>query len=44
VRREDDTWGTTYEEVVRANDDTFYVTNCSPQLAQFDQWARGEDD
>lgn len=43
VRREDVAWGTSYEEVVRANGDTFHVTNCSPQVAQFNQSARGED-
>lgn len=43
VHRDDIAWGTTYEEVVRANGDTFHVTNCSPQVAQFNQSARGED-
>lgn len=43
VRREDVAWGATYDEIVRANGDTFHVTNCSPQVAQFNQSARGED-
>jgi endonuclease G len=37
VRRDDVTWGTTYEEVRRANGDTFHVTNCSPQIADFNR-------
>ena len=43
VRREDVTWGRSYAEVRRANGDTFHVTNCSPQVAQFNQSSRGED-
>lgn len=43
VRREDVTWGRTYEEVVRANGDTYHVTNCSPQVAGFNRSANGED-
>lgn len=37
VRRDDVAWGTTYEEVRRANGDTFHVTNCSPQIADFNR-------
>jgi endonuclease G len=37
VRREDVTWGDTYDEVRRANGDTFHVTNCSPQVSQFNR-------
>jgi DNA/RNA endonuclease G (NUC1)/subtilisin family serine protease len=37
VRREDVAWGTTYNEVRAANGDTFHVTNCSPQVADFNQ-------
>jgi endonuclease G len=37
VRREDVCWGTSYAQVVRANADSFHVTNCSPQVANFNQ-------
>jgi endonuclease G len=43
VRREDVAWGTSYELVRRANGDTFHVTNCSPQVAGFNQSQAGED-
>ncbi|MBG0793184.1 DNA/RNA non-specific endonuclease [Methylocystis sp. H62] len=43
VRREDVTWGQTYEDVVRANGDTYHVTNCSPQVAGFNRSANGKD-
>ena len=43
VRREDVAWGRDYASVVRANGDTFHVTNCSPQVALFNQSIRGED-
>ena len=41
VRRNDVAWGATYDEVRRANGDTFHVTNCSPQIARFNQSRRG---
>lgn len=41
VKREDVCWGTTYEEVQRANGDTYHMTNCSPQVADFNQASRG---
>jgi endonuclease G len=37
VRREDVAWGTTYDELRRANGDTFHVTNCSPQVAAYNR-------
>jgi endonuclease G len=37
VRREDVAWGDTYDEVRRANGDTYHVTNCSPQIARFNR-------
>jgi endonuclease G len=40
VRRDDVAWGDTYDEVRRANGDTFHVTNCSPQIADFNQSAK----
>lgn len=43
VRRDDVAWGRTYEEVRRANGDTYHVTNCSPQVAQYNQSQRGQD-
>ncbi len=43
VRRDDVAWGATYDLLKRANGDTFHVTNCSPQVAGFNQSARGED-
>lgn len=43
VRRDDVAWGHTYEEMRNANGDTFHVTNCSPQVADFNRSALGED-
>ena len=43
VRREDVAWGETYVELRRANGDTFHVTNCSPQVAEFNRSTSGED-
>lgn len=43
VRREDVAWGKTYDELRRGNGDSYHVTNCSPQVAPFNQSARGED-
>jgi tripartite-type tricarboxylate transporter receptor subunit TctC len=49
VRREDVAWGTSFAEVRRANGDTYFVTNCSPQTAGFnrsnrrDNWGALED-
>ena len=40
VRRDDVAWGDSYDEVRRANGDTFHVTNCSPQVAKFNQSAK----
>jgi endonuclease G, mitochondrial len=37
VRREDVAWGETYEQVRRANGDTYHVTNCSPQVKGFNR-------
>ena len=37
VRREDICWGDSYKEVKRANGDTYHVTNCSPQVADFNR-------
>jgi DNA/RNA endonuclease G (NUC1) len=40
VRREDVAWGDSFDEVRRANGDTYHVTNCSPQVAAFNQSAK----
>ncbi len=37
VRRDDVAWGDTFDELRRANGDTFHVTNCSPQVAEFNR-------
>ena len=41
VRREDVAWGTSYDQVRRANGDTYHVTNCSPQIASFNRAGSG---
>lgn len=45
VRREDPGWGATYDEVRRANGDTFHSTNCAPQVGDFNRqiWLRLEN-
>jgi endonuclease G len=43
VRREDMCWGDSYEQIVRANCDTFHVTNCTPQVLGFNRSNKGED-
>jgi endonuclease G, mitochondrial len=40
VRREDVAWGNSFDQVRRANGDTYHVTNCSPQVAAFNQAAK----
>jgi endonuclease G len=50
VRRDDVCWGGSYDEVRRANGDTFHTTNCSPQVAHFNRsnlgglWGRLENE
>lgn len=39
VRRQDNAWGSTPEEVEFANSDTFHWTNCTPQHAAFNRGA-----
>jgi endonuclease G len=43
VRRDDVAWGMTYEEVRRANGDTYHVTNCSPQVIGFNRPSKTHD-
>ena len=44
VRREDNAWGNTDEEIEFANSDTFHWTNCTPQHEAFNQSAPGKND
>ncbi len=37
VRRDDNAWGVTREEVILANSDTFHWTNCTPQHENFNR-------
>lgn len=43
VRRDDVAWGATYDELRRANGDTYHVTNCSPQVAEYNRSGSGKD-
>jgi DNA/RNA endonuclease G (NUC1) len=49
IRRTYVAWGDSYDQVRRANGDTYHVTNCSPQIAAFNQsgrqgvWGKLED-
>jgi DNA/RNA endonuclease G (NUC1) len=43
VRRDDMCWGDSRKQIVRANGDTFHVTNCTPQIADFNRSNLGED-
>jgi len=43
VRRDDIAWGATYDELRRANGDSYHVTNCSPQVEGFNRSGSGED-
>lgn len=42
VRRDDVAWGGTYAELRRANGDTYHVTNCSPQVKEFNRSNLGD--
>jgi endonuclease G len=44
VRREDNAWGETDEQIEFANSDTFHWTNCTPQHEAFNQSAPGRND
>lgn len=41
VRRDDVCWGRTRAQIVRANGDSFHVTNCSPQVSGYNQSSKG---
>ncbi|RLP24206.1 DNA/RNA non-specific endonuclease [Mesorhizobium sp. YM1C-6-2] len=43
VRRDDVAWGRSYDELKRANGDSYHVTNCSPQVGGFNRSADGTD-
>ena len=43
VRRDDVAWGSSLQDMQMSNGDTYHTTNCSPQVAPFNQSARGED-
>jgi DNA/RNA endonuclease G (NUC1)/C-terminal processing protease CtpA/Prc len=43
VRREDVTWGRSYDAIRFANGDTYHTTNCSPQVASFNRSTSGAD-
>jgi endonuclease G len=42
VRRDDVCWGDSFEDIQMANGDTFHTTNCSPQVAGFNQANQGD--
>jgi endonuclease G len=37
VRRDDVAWGDSFEDMQKGNGDTFHMTNCSPQTADFNR-------
>ncbi|MDX1964965.1 MAG: DNA/RNA non-specific endonuclease [Pirellulales bacterium] len=43
VRRDDVAWGDSFEDMQKGNGDTFHTTNCSPQVAKFNQATKGVD-
>ncbi len=43
VRREDVAWGKTYDDLRRGNGDSYHVTNCSPQTAEYNRSGSGVD-
>ena len=43
VRRTDVCWGTSFEDIQKANGDTYHTTNCSPQVSSFNQASRNDD-
>ncbi len=44
VRRDDVAWGRDFKDIQKANGDTYYVTNCSPQVLEFNRSKRGGRD
>nr|WP_160163552.1 DNA/RNA non-specific endonuclease [Pirellula staleyi] len=43
VRRDDVAWGDSFLDMQKGNGDTFHTTNCSPQVAKFNQASKGVD-
>lgn len=43
VRRDDVAWGASFDDMQKGNGDTFHTTNCSPQVAKFNQASKGID-
>jgi endonuclease G len=43
VRRDDACWGKSFNDMQKGNGDTYHTTNCSPQVALFNQSSKGED-
>lgn len=43
VRREDVCWGKTFEDIQKANGDTYHVTNCTPQTEPFNRSGSGDE-
>ncbi|HKU90213.1 MAG TPA: DNA/RNA non-specific endonuclease [Steroidobacteraceae bacterium] len=43
VRREDVCWGRTFEDIQKANGDTYHVTNCTPQTEPFNRSGSGDE-
>lgn len=43
VRRDDVRWGNSFDDIQKANGDTFHTTNCSPQVGGFNRSTLGED-
>lgn len=43
VRRDDVCWGSSFDDIQKANGDTYRMPNCSPQVSVFNQGARGTD-
>ncbi len=41
VRRDDVAWGTDYLDVKNSNGDTYHITNCSPQVKDFNRSLEG---
>ncbi|WP_437313486.1 DNA/RNA non-specific endonuclease [Sorangium sp. So ce385] len=43
VRRSDVAWGDSFEDMQKANGDTYHITNCSPQIAALNRSTSGEN-
>jgi endonuclease G len=43
VRRDDVCWGSSFDDIQKANGDTYHTTNCTPQVAKFNRSAGGVD-